>query len=245
MRHLGYCTPILMLLVGLGRADAAVTLSYAYDYAGVADCATSVCVCQYSGGLTAMPHDATSAACLQTGHAITDLTRTQSSFDYAFDHLRPDTPGSYAYSSGGIGFTVDQDTPYTLAGCYELTGVQGVSLSCGLWDYTTGYLFYGSQSSFTTADASLTLGSSAHSEQYVSTGSLAGMLEAGHSYRFSYAAEIETYARGNAPASAQGDVVLTLGVLAPESPVVPEPTTFAIWSLLGGVGMVARWRRRV
>jgi hypothetical protein len=218
MRWLGSCTVLLMLLLGLGRAEASVTLLNGYNYTRVYDVANNLYPSDTPPDDLAIPYSLDVVASTDTGHAITHVSRTQSSFDYEFDHVRPTSQSSYVESYGYSQFTVDQDTPYAVSGNYNLTGSEGVYFFAYLWDSSTGDKLYDYHYSNDTANATFTLGSPVDSENYYSVGSLTGLLEAGHTYGFSYTAFIQANTTGDTTASAVGSISLAFGS-------VPEPST--------------------
>ena len=67
--------------------------------------------------------------------------------------------------------------------------------------------------------------------------SLTGFLYPGHTYTWSYDAEIYIYYSNLPEATATGNVTLSFSS-------VPEPASLLIWSLLGGSGIAIGWWRR-
>ncbi|MEM0926495.1 MAG: PEP-CTERM sorting domain-containing protein [Planctomycetota bacterium] len=176
-----------------------------------------------------------------TGTTLThtnSMARDGGQYDYA-----------YAYDSS-LYFTANANTTYDLSGLLEVDDISDVLagrvvLHSYLRNTTTGQtLFNNYQESRSTIDEIFNLGETTGDTSYSLSGSLTGNLVAGHQYQWYSYSLIHAYPDADDGATATGFVTLSLGDGGPNAgSVVPEPTSLAMFAI-GGLGMIARRRRR-
>lgn len=137
-------------------------------------------------------------------------------------------------------FTVDVDSPYEMSGFLKVTDVSPtqsglVILAAALYDSSSGEIpFLGHQQSVATHDEELTIGGlSGDDENSLHPGSsVTGMLLADHTYALTHHFTIAAIS-SDAGAGALGNITLKIGT-------VPEPSTFALCSILAALGLIRR-----
>jgi hypothetical protein len=232
------CCMALAILLGVGKTEASVTISSAWHGVDVYNSDSGEHVSQ-STDSTTIPESLDITAAIDSGSAITHLSRSTTSWDSTFTHDRPVSSGSLARSAGYYYFTVTDTSVYTISGTYAMTGPGAIALEAILYDETGSYTVVDSyQHSIAATDELFTLGLTEGNSENRLLGSLTGTLEPGHSYRFSYIAFIDSFP-ASPNATAAGNVSISFGNSA-----VPEPCTLAIWSMFGAVGMAGGWLRR-
>jgi hypothetical protein len=155
--------------------------------------------------------------------------------DFSVDitHARGGAFLSQAYSQANVIFTVSEDSTYTAAGNYANTDGH-TSLESFLFD--AGDVYRSKQENFG-GPISFVLGGSAGNVTPIATGSLTGMLLAGHLYQWSATAYTSADAGTDLGATANGSISFTIRA-------VPEAGSLAVWSLLMASGCGAVWWRR-
>jgi hypothetical protein len=152
-----------------------------------------------------------------------------------------------AYESA-MTFTVSANTGYALTGqlkVHDVTKAGRDYLNASLLDVTTGALLaYSYQESVGTVDDTFTLGGSGGDLGNLFSGSLNGMLLAGHSYIWSWNAFTQAFPDSDGGASATGELTLRIGD-ALLNGTLPEPGSLALVLLAGGVGAAAQRRRQI
>ncbi len=173
----------------------------------------------------------------------------QTTLSHDMTQTRDGTYGSHADSNGSyLYFTVDVDTQYQISGNYSVTDTDNtdsglVLLSSYLYDNTAGsFLSVNNQDSRSTTDESFTLGLQQGDNYNTLSGSLTGLLFAGHSYQWYSNALTQAYPDADSGASALGNFTLAIGTEAPsEVPIPPALSLFGSGlAVLGFVG----WRRK-
>ena len=145
-------------------------------------------------------------------------------------------------------FTVDATTTYDISGSYSVIAVSDagvVYLHSYLHDISANTVLFDSyQESRSAANATFALGGAAGDYDGHLIGSSTGTLIAGrrYSWYWYWYALTKAHDVADGGASADGNITLKLGDGGIVS-TVPEPRTLAIWSLLGGIGMLVGHRR--
>ena len=176
-------------------------------------------------------------------HGASNLTTydfNDSGFTITVDHTRVDYGNSHTQSHqiNPIVFTIEEDSPYTLSGFYNLAGLDSVLLYAKLTDTTSSQvLFNNQQRSNNTPGDHLVLGElsgdvTASSSSWLS-GDLMGTLTGGHTFELEYHFFI-MHRGSNQPADADGQIRLH---------IVPEPATLSLLAL-GAVAVLRRRRKR-
>lgn len=151
--------------------------------------------------------------------------------------------GDYSAVGQYLRILVDVDTTYEISGYFDVTdvGPSGyVSLGFTIYNPLGGNPFENYQSSYHTVNESFTLGQFG-GERSFGHGSQSGTLAPGP-YDIFWNASLNATPEADQGASAVGNVTIKFGsggILA----AVPEPTSFAIWSL-GLIGMTIACRHR-
>jgi hypothetical protein len=174
-------------------------------------------------------------------HGASNLTTydfNDSGFTITVDHTRVDYGNSHTQSHqiNPILFTIEEDSPYTLSGFYNLAGLDAVLLYGKLTDTTTSQvLFNNQQRSNNTPGQHFILGEDAGDNAASSwlSGDLTGMLTGGHTFELEYHFFI-MHRGSNQSADADGQIHLQ---------IVPEPTTLSLLAL-GAVAILRRRRKR-
>jgi hypothetical protein len=188
---------------------------------------------------TTTPYSTVVTASAGGSSASTKVSLTSSSLDWQFNHVRTgwgQGPGTEAYGSGIVVFSVSQDTPYTFVGSYQSTANQNTNLETYLYGGPSAndlsiLMGYDEQGS----GGTLTVGPSANF-----LGSLTGEFYPGDVYRFDYDASIIGLPGTPKPdlGGATGELTLYFGT------AVPEPTTLTLLvSALLGLGAFYLRRR--
>lgn len=175
----------------------------------------------------------------------------QTVLSYDTDQNRSGTQYDYASAiDKRLKFTVDTDTTYALSGWYDVTDNASerdpsrkrsgeVRLLAQLYDLdTSDVLFESYQRSNSTIDESFALGGTGGDLTNTLKGSSTGILLAGHEYQITW--DQRTYALHGSDygASALGHFEVVIGT-------VPEPTTLAVWSLLGLTAVGISKKRKI
>jgi hypothetical protein len=183
-----------------------------------------------------------------TNHAVThgnsmtsgDYSLDQGTFHFDFEHTRDGSLDSNSTAFGSAFFSVMSDTLYDLSGhiAADDPGSTGkvVQIDVTLSDVDTAtVLFRNRQDSFGVVDESFVLGGTDGTLGNELSGSLSGLLEAGHRYRLDYIFQIYASNAGDM-ATATSDVRLSLSA-------VPEPAAALVWSgFLGFATLILRRR---
>ncbi|MCP5009260.1 MAG: hypothetical protein GY942_04685 [Aestuariibacter sp.] len=173
----------------------------------------------------------------------------QTTLSHDMTQTRDGTVGSHAQSfDNSLSFTVDVDTQYQISGNYSVTDTDNsdagtVYFYSYLRDNTAGSTLLSSyQQSRSTTDESFTFGLQQGDDSNSLSGSLTGLLFAGHSYRWISQALTHAYPDADSGASALGNFTLAIGTGAPsEVPIPPALSLFGSGlAVLGFVG----WRRK-
>lgn len=143
-------------------------------------------------------------------------------------------------SSGvnGVIFTVDTDTPYTLSGAYsEITAGLNTTaqLQARIFDAQSNAFLFGAVNS---VSSSVLNGQSLELEG----DQLSGVLPAG-TYRLDIFASLHNLSSSTSGPGAHATGAFTLALGSASTAAVPEAASLAVWSLLGGVGVVVAGRR--
>ncbi len=190
----------------------------------------------------------TISAAAGSSHSTTDFSWStspgQTIFNYDITQSRGGDGDAYSYVYH-LDFTANEDATYLLSGYYNVTNVGAetgtIQLTAQLWDYTPplpiSTLAYSSQVSLDATNPAFTLGGTA-GEVNSNVGSLFGNLVAGHTYYFQQIARTSAI-NPNWSATATGNINLTITRAA-----VPEPSTIAMWSIVGLIGGIIAWRKR-
>lgn len=177
---------------------------------------------------------------LDTTHTVTDDIASNTSA-YLFNHSALLISVDHARGTFGstntasrhtipIEFSVNQDTPYSLSGFYNLAGENRITLYAQLVDASAGnaVLFRNQQHSTNTPGQAFTLGEiegdggGFPSTQFLS-GSLNGTLLAGHHYKLEYNFLIQRTTTTAGSATASGQLLLQ----------IPEPASLTLVAIAG------------
>ena len=170
---------------------------------------------------------------------------TQNSFKMNFEHIGNSTTVSwpsnkakrqFARSWGGVYFSVDVETPYTLTGGYNSVGPRRTYMLVQLRDTSGGYHFENTQDSRTSTSNTFVIGQQNGDTYNTLTGNQTGTLYPGRVYSLFYEFRFENY--GPAPdwigvGTANGSLNL----------YTPEPATLTLLAL-GGLAMMRRRRKQ-
>ncbi len=202
---------------------------------------------------TAIPTNTSISATVGANTSTVDIDYSvsggQTTLSHDMTQTRDGTQFSYARSfDGSLYFTVDVDTQYQVSGNFSVTDTDNtdsgaVHLDSYLIDNTaSSYLLENIQQSHGTTNESFTLGLQEGDYSNTFSGSLTGLLFAGHSYQWASTAYTTAFPDADSGASALGNFTLTIGTEAP--PEVPIPPALSLFgsglAVLGFVG----WRRK-
>jgi hypothetical protein len=178
-----------------------------------------------------LPFDLSHVAVQGSSNSRAEYHLNQDGFGITSVGTRAGSLDSRSNVQPGIYFSVSLDTPYKLTGLYSVDDpgldAKFVQLDVTLADVdTASVLFHNLQESFGAVDEVFALGGTDGNQNNALSGSLTGMLTAGHRYRLSYGTSIYA-ANSGAPATANGTFQMSF---------VPEPCSaflvFIAFSLL-------------
>lgn len=153
---------------------------------------------------------------------------------FTFDHVRGPSPGSFVFNWQYVEFTAPTAMRYEVSGFYGMTGDQQINLDVGITDITDRPfvgLFQNIQTSYDTPNQTFTVGQTEGDIVNFLHGSPTGTLIGGRSYVFFAQMSIEDDFLVGSPATAQGEIRLSLGH------AVPEPTSLALLGA-GSLGLI-------
>lgn len=197
---------------------------------------------------TTLPHAAVLFADLSltenTTYVDWQVKPGQAIFAFAFEHSTLSSDGTTWANTlvNDIILVPTVDLQYLVTGQHSMVGLREILLRVSLLDLETNTnIFDNSQQSNVTLDEILTVGKKGGDGPNSLVGSQSGTLFAGNRYSLTVQAFISENRSYPGDASARGSVTLKLT----DSGEIPEPSTLVIWSVMGGIGLVAtRWRRK-
>lgn len=249
-RYFAIIVAILAIGCDCRLASASISISSTNLAALATDFSTGFGATSGSYSGTTIPASDTLSAIRSNSHSINQiewsLNSGQTILSIDLDHQRSASGGRALLNldliDGGVVFSVDADTTYSLSGLYAMSGpASSIRQKASLFDQTTNQtLFSNDQFSFQTPNETFTLGQLGGDNFNQRAGSLNGALLMGHVYSWNFAAGLPE-ARDGVVVTATGDFTLKIG--EPSVPgTVPEASCFVIWSLLGLT--VAAWSSR-
>lgn len=158
-------------------------------------------------------------------------------FEFDFSQMSGAFVGTLAEGTGTLVFTPAVTSTFALTGGYVQTGSGSILMHVSLSEFVGGAeLFVNEQDSDIATDQALTLGGSGGTAN-VNSGSMAGTLQAGTTYRLFYDFLIEGNGEGDG-FSALGNLGLRI---AAEATIVPVPPAAGL--ALAGLGLLFALRR--
>jgi hypothetical protein len=229
---------LAVLALGINSASASITVLQGYHYTAAND--HSAGYDQDYSYFYSLPEVGSQTSAIGGNSATTTYNLREESgatvLDWSFDHVRTGDFYNYAYSYGYLDFVANETTTYDISGLYQVDGGPVVYQYVRLYDYSYGDLLYSFNYTTMTEDELLEVGLPTGDTYNDVVGSTSGQVVAGTTYFIQYAYYIHAYPTGDSGATAEGNLNLTIGS-------VPEPSTFAIFGLMG-LGMVVSIARR-
>ncbi|MFQ5494516.1 MAG: hypothetical protein ACE5EX_03965 [Phycisphaerae bacterium] len=182
----------------------------------------------------ALTHFATDGKDVSTTSYGFSVSGNSATFSFGLEHTRAgDDLSGFAESFGILRLTPTEDVLYDLSGLYALSGGQRVVFGASLFDLSAAtpsdaMVFFNQQESLATPDEAFVLGETGGDLSNLLAGDLSGMLQAGHTYEFSYDALIDNPLALDGGASGAGNLLLS---------ITPIPAPGA--ALLGLIGLSA------